>query len=401
MVKDNMLCYVSPAMNTFRLLQDKLLNAARAFPSVVVTGPRRSGKTWMLRHAFPHAEWVLLEDPSVLARARSDPRTFLDGLRLPVILDEIQNFPELFAYIRARIDHSPNSRGQYLITGSQEFALMRGVTESMAGRAAILQLLPFGVEESPYVSVLAGGFPEALAAGSERELWFSSYVQTFIERDVRHALDVADIATFRRFLLLVATRTGQLWNRSDLAAPLGVSIPTINRWMAVLELTGQVILVPPWFESLGKRLVKAPRLYLADTGLACHLLGIRTPDELERSPFLGPLFESHVASELVKHQIHRGRRRELYGFRDQRGLEVDFLIPGPSARPILVEVKATATPMPRDATGVRSLRQSLGPGDGPDYVVHRGAADSSGGLAPGVSAVSLGELLAALDARGL
>lgn len=390
-------------MKISRLLHDKLLSTASAFPSLVLTGPRRSGKTFLLRQTFPDAEWVLLEDPAVLARARADPHAFLAGLRAPVILDEIQNFPELFAYVRARIDRAPDARGQYLLTGSQEFALMRGVSESMAGRAAIQQLLPFGVEESAEVTLLSGGFPEALAAGPERDTWFSSYVQTFLERDVRKALDVSDLTAFRRFMVMVASRTGQLWNRSDIAAPLAVSIPTINRWIAVLELTGQVVLVPPWFDNLGKRMVKSPRLYMTDTGLACHLLGIRTAEDLERSPFLGALFETFVASELVKHQIHHGRRRDLWGFRDQRGLEVDFLVPGPSARPILVEVKSTHTPMPRDAANIRALRTALGPGDGDDLVVHRtlNGGPGCGALAPGVKGVSVSELLAELGARDL
>jgi len=182
--------------------------------------------------------------------------------------------------------------------------LMRGASESMAGRAAILQLLPFSIEESERVTMLAGGFPEVLALAKTRDLWFSSYVQTYLERDIRSITNVRDLATFRRFLALVASRHGHLLNKTDLAAPLGVSVPTIGEWLNVLELTGQIVLVPPYFENFGKRIVKSPELYLVDSGLACHLLGIRSYAELNRSPFLGAIFEGFVAAEILKSQVH-------------------------------------------------------------------------------------------------
>src|SRR5579864_3364456 len=245
--------------NVGRNLSEALVKAAKSFPAVVLTGPRRSGKTTLLRHLYPHAQYVLLEDPDIQSRVRSDPRTFVSDLRPPVVFDEIQNAPELFNYVRTLIDQSPRRTGRWFFTGSQEAPLMRGVSESMAGRAAILQLLPFSIGESDRVTMLAGGFPEALARPKTRDLWFSSYVQTYLERDVRSVTNVRDLATFRRFLALVATRHGQLLNKTDLAAPLGVSVPTVGEWLGVLELTGQIILVPPYFENPGKRLVKSPK----------------------------------------------------------------------------------------------------------------------------------------------
>ena len=310
-----------------RLLEGEIRKAARRFPAVLATGPRGSGKTTLLRRLLPHASHVLLEDPDVLGRLRADPRGFLEEIRTPAILDEIQNAPELLGYLRSLIDRAPSRKGRWFLTGSQEAPLMRGVTESMAGRAAIFQLLPLSLEETPKVTLLGGGFPEVLAAPRVREIWFRSYVQTYLERDVRAVTAVRDLATFRRFLALVASRCGGTLNRSDIAAPLGVSVPTVSQWLGVLEVTGEILLVPPFFENLGKRLVKSPKVYLADSGLACHLLGIESERMLERSPFLGPLFEGFVASEIVKHQIHTGRRREIYFFRDHQGLEVDFLVP--------------------------------------------------------------------------
>ena len=292
-----------------RQIAPEVLEAARHYPAVVITGPRRAGKTRLLRQAFPQARYVLLEDPDLQARARSDPRGFLDELRPPVLFDEIQNVPELFDYVRTRIDRAPRKMGQWLFTGSQEAPLMRGVSESMAGRAAILQLLPFSVAETDRVSLILGGYPEVLAHPKGRTLWFASYIQTYLERDVRALLNIRDLPTFRRFLALLASRHGQILNKSDLAAPLGVSVPTVGEWLHVLEVTGQVILMPPYFENFGKRLIKSPKVYLGDSGMACHLLGIASQAELERSPFLGPLWEGFVAAEILKSQINQGRAK--------------------------------------------------------------------------------------------
>ena len=383
-----------------RALQAVVLEAARGFPAVVLTGPRRAGKTSLLRRLFPRASYVLLEDPDVQARARSDPRGLLEELRLPVLFDEIQNAPELLPYIRTRIDRKPHETGRWLFTGSQEAPLMRGVSESMAGRAAVLQLLPFSLAETERVSLLWGGYPEVLARPTGRGLWFSSYIQTYLERDVRAILNVRDLATFRRFLALLASRHGQILNRTDLAAPLGVSVPTVSGWLHVLEITGQIILVPPYFENFGKRLIKSPKVYLGDSGLACHLLGIATQAELERSPFLGALFEGLVASEILKNQINQGGRKELYYFRDQQGLEVDFLFPHHPAGLWMVECKASKTVLPSMGGPLKSLRGSISSKAVVRLsVVHRPSttAPPSHTLAPGIEAV---DVRAFVDALG-
>ncbi len=253
-----------------------------------------------------------------MARLRADPQGFLDSVKTPVILDEVQNVLEVFAFVRSRIDRQPRRTGQWLLTGSQETPLMRGVSESMAGRAAVLQLYPLSARETPKVTLLHGGYPEVLARPASARLWFGSYLQTYLERDVRAITAVKDLVTFRRFLALLASRHGQLLNRTDLAAPLGVSIPTITHWLGVLEITAQILVVPPFYENFGKRLIKSPKVYWADPGLACYLLGIDTAAELEKSPFLGALFEGFMASEIVKARVNTGRRRELYHFRDQQ-----------------------------------------------------------------------------------
>jgi len=224
-------------------------------------------------------------------------------------------------------------------------------------------------------------------------------LQTYLERDVRAITNVRDLVTFRRFLALVASRHGQVLNKTDLAAPLGVSVPTIGEWLQVLEATGQVILVPPYFENLGKRLIKSPKVYWSDSGLACYLLGLTSAAELERSPFLGALFEGFVAAEILKSQCNRGMRKELYYFRDQQGLEVDFLVPRRNARLWLVEAKATKTVRPTMASPLFSLRRSLPKRSTRLIVVHRESPSqlATAALAPGAEALDVDRFVLELN----
>ncbi len=382
-----------------RNIQKHLLTAAKNFPAVIITGPRRSGKTFLLRKLMPKAEYYLFEDPDIISRFRNDPQGFLDGVKLPVILDEIQHLPEVFNYVRSRIDANPRRMGQWFLTGSQESGLMRNVTESMAGRAAVMQLLPLAVSEAPKVGMLNGGYPEVVARPKAARLWFSSYLQTYIERDVRTVSAIQNLGAFRRFLSLLATRHGQILNKTDLSAPLSMSVPGIGKWLDILEMTAQIIVVPPFFESIGKRIIRSPKIFIADPGLACHLLGIESEAELERSPFLGSIFEGLVAAEIVKAQVNAGKRREIYYFRDQQGLEVDFVVPGKNGSMHLIEAKASRTTKPDMVVPMRRLSDAWKKHFGPKRavsctLVHRPAraASPSRAIAEGMQVVSFKQL---------
>ena len=253
------------------------------------------------------------------------------------------------------------------------------------------------------MNLLLGGYPEAVARPKAARLWFSSFVQTYLERDVRAVTAVKDLSTFRRFLALVASRHAQPLNKTDLAAPLGVSVPTVSQWLGVLEMTAQILVVPPFYENFGKRLVKSPKIYIADSGLACHLLGIDSTAELEKSPFLGALFEGLIASEIIKSQVNRGHRPELYYFRDEQGLEVDFLFPRRNGAVQFVECKASRTPAPamaapmlRLAVAYQQQRSSRAPLE--MALVHRRSrnAAETRALAPGVQAIGWQDFVGSL-----
>jgi hypothetical protein len=251
------------------------------------------------------------------------------------------------------------------------------------------------------VDVVHGGFPEALGSPKTAGVWFRSYIQTYLERDVRAISSIKNLATFRRFLAILASRSGQVLNRTEIASPLGVSIPTVSEWLGILETTMQVMLVHPFYENLGKRLVKSPKVYFTDSGLLCYLLGIASEVELMKSPFAGPVFEGFVASEIAKAQINSGQRREVYFFRDRQGLEVDFLVPTAGRRIVLIEAKASRTVQPGMAGPMLKLVKSLSRHRTDCFVVHRSSADGPGmtALASGVKAIPVSAIGSALSGK--
>ena len=359
----------------------------RTFPAIVVTGPRQSGKTTLLKTLYgkTHA-FVTLEDPDVRIRAKEDPLAFLARHKPPVIIDEIQYAPELLSYIKTRIDEH-RKPGQWLFTGSQHFGLMQGISQSLAGRAAVLTLLPFSVAERigrgetaltaadwvralPEFSevearlplgevLLRGNYPEiATRKAVDRQLWCASYISTFLERDVRNLAQIGDLSQFERFLRLCAVRTGQLLNLSDLARDIGVSVPTAKRWLSVLEAGYQVYLLYPYYQNLGKRLVKSPKLYFNDTALASFLLGIHDQETLFNSPSFGNLFETLIVTDVLKRFLHAGELPSLYYLRTRDGLEIDLVLElGQKLH--LFEIKGAMTVWPKHADSLGRIMSGL------------------------------------------
>ncbi len=334
-----------------RALAFKLKQAAKQFPIVTVTGPRQSGKTTLVRAVFKNHRYISIELPDQRDFALNDPRGFLDQLDEPVILDEVQRAPELFSYIQVVVDEHRDWAGRFILTGSQNFLLLESISQSLAGRCAVLHLLPFSLAElEGRKSILPVTIGKSNVRGSRphgRKLletlftgfyprihdkrlppgdWLSSYYQTYLERDVRNVLNVGDVESFGRFIRLCAGRCGQLLNLSGLASDCGISHTTAKRWLSVLEASFIITQLRPHHKNFGKRLIKSPKLYFLDTGLLCYLLQIRSPEELFHRAERGAIFESFVISELYKNYMHRGEQPRLYFWRDAVGHEVDIVI---------------------------------------------------------------------------
>jgi len=333
-----------------RNLVGPLLRAAGHYPVATVTGPRQSGKTTLCRATFPEHAYVSLEPLDTRAFATTDPRAFLGAHAGGAILDEIQNVPSLPSYIQSMVDDDPTP-GRFILTGSQHLGLSTAVSQSLAGRTAILHLWPLGYDEvlrfpTPpnrlWDAVWQGGYPRIHDQGIPADDWLANYATTYLERDVRTVLEVANLTAFSSFLRLAAASTAQALNLSALGADAGVSHNTARSWLSVLETTFVCQRLSAWHRNARKRLVKSPKLHFVDSGLACHLLGIQSAAQLEHHPLRGALFETWVAGEVAKARIHRGLRADLFHYRETRGIEVDLVVEA-ADRIILVEVKSGAT----------------------------------------------------------
>lgn len=327
-----------------------LLQLAREYPVVAVTGPRQSGKTTLVRKTFPDKPYVSLEDLDQRQFATDDPRGFLSNYPDGAILDEVQRSPGLFSYLQTRLDQA-KKKGLFVLTGSQQFDLLSGITQSLAGRIALLPLLPFALGELQAAKLaptalsellFRGLYPPIYAGIEQAGIWYGNYVRTYIERDVRQVIQVRELSAFQRFVRMCAGRTGQLTNLSALASDCGVSHNTAKAWLSVLEASYIVHLLRPHHMNFDKRLVKTPKLYFHDTGLACWLLGIRSPAQLDSHAQRGALFETWAVAELLKARYNRALESNLYFWRDRSGNEVDVLIEdGNTLSP--VEIKAGQT----------------------------------------------------------
>ena len=335
-----------------RDVEETLRRLAEGFPAVSVIGPRQSGKTTLVRSVFPDKPYVLLEDPDTRAFAEEDPRSFLSQFeKTGAVIDEVQRVPQLFSYLQGILDKY-NRPGQFILTGSQNFLLMESISQSLAGRVGIIRLLPLSMKElvregmahERYEEYLYSGFyPRLYSSGIRPADFYSSYIQTYIERDLRQVKQVQNLSAFQAFMKMCAFRSGQIVNYSSLAQDCGITHNTAKEWLSLLETSGLIVLIRPHVKNFNKRLVKMPKLYFTDPGLAVHLAGIKSPDDLSYHPLKGGLFESLVLAEFLKYRFNSGKEANLYFWRDQHGHEIDCLIEQGERDLIPVEMKSGRT----------------------------------------------------------
>lgn len=331
-----------------RELSSVLEEAYRYFSVITVTGPRQSGKTTLIRNLFPHLPYYSLESLDIRSFAENDPIAFLNQNEEGMILDEVHNAPDLLSYIQGIVDEHPDKR--YILSGSSQFAMLKRVTQSLAGRTAVFELMPLSYSETkdltadvPLDKLLFNGFYPAIYSGRNvPEFLYPAYMKTYLDRDVRDLLQIKDMMQFHIFIKLCAGRIGSLFKASELANEIGVSPNTITSWLSVLQASYIVTLLPPYFENTSKRLTKMPKLYFLDTGLACYLLGIESPEQLSRDKMRGALFENFVVTEALKQRYNQGKESNLYFYRDSNQNEIDLLLKR-NARLYGIEIKSSMT----------------------------------------------------------
>ena len=364
-----------------RKIESTILEAAKYFPVITVTGPRQSGKTTMLKQIFPHLHYYSLEDLDTRSFAMEDPVRFLHLHEDGMILDEVHNYPELLSYIQGIVDEQPHKK--FVLSGSSNFALLKKVSQSLAGRSGVFELMPLSIEEVKgqieYVDdadqlLYQGLYPAVCSCKNIPKFLYPSYLKTYLERDVRDLLNVKDMRLFNMFLKLCAGRIGSVFNASEIAGEIGVSSKTIQAWVSILQASYVVYLLPPYFENSRKRLTKSPKMYFCDTGLACTLLGIESAEQLAFDKMRGHLFENLIVVELLKRRLNEGKESNLYFYRDSNQNEVDILVNNGSSLDA-IEVKSAMTYNPSFEKALLKVNEWVNPPVGKRTIIYAGTLE--------------------------
>lgn len=381
-----------------REIENELALVAKEYPVVTISGPRQSGKTTLAKMQFPEHAYCNLEDPDTRRLAERDPRAFFSQYPAPMIIDEVQRVPELLSYIQVLADET-TKRGQYILTGSHQLSLRQAVSQSLAGRTALLELLPLsigelsaaGIKLSRDEYIFQGFYPRIYSEGVTPSTLYRNYLRTYVERDVRQILNIKDLSLFEQFIHLLAGRTGQVLNLHSLGNDIGVTSKTLKEWLSVLEASFVVFRLPPYFENFGKRIIKSPKIYFTDTGLLCYLLGIEKPEQIMRNPAFGQLFENLVVIEALKTRFNQGKQANLYFFRDNNGHEVDLIYSkGRTLFPI--EIKAAMTWNFNFLKGVDYFQRTIPAASKKGAVIYSGKMESQFGNTTVINFKRTGEL---------
>lgn len=357
-----------------RVLEAQVKRYLRLFPVLGLTGPRQSGKSTLLQHVLPQYQYVTFDDHRNIDFYTTDPDGFMQVYADKVIFDEVQKVPQLFHHIKLLVDRDRQRYGKFILTGSSQFSFMQNITESLAGRIGLLSLLPFQCSETPDTlvaqAIFKGSYPELIARKyQDTDVWYSAYLDTYLHKDVRSLSNIGDLRDFQRFIQLLAANTSQQLNMATYAGDLGVAVPTIKRWLSVLEASYIIFLLPPFYRNYGKRITKSPKIYFYDTGLVAYLTGTDTFEHYSKGPMAGALFENYIVAEILKKETHKNTDAKLYYFRTNHGVEVDVIIDRKRYKEV-IEIKNTMTFKP---VMLDPMKEILEPKD-QGYLLYNGEA---------------------------
>lgn len=348
-----------------RIISDKILEAFPFYSVIIITGPRQSGKTTLCKHLFPDYKYYNLENPSLRDIVHNDPNKFIFDAKSGLIIDEVQHMPELLSYIQVCVDEDPARK--FVLTGSSDFALMEKITQSLAGRAALFTLLPFSFKEvEPYIRnngadtiMLNGFYPGVIVKQTPADIFYSNYVSTYLERDLRNIKTIENLDLFRLFMKVLASRTSCEFNASSISSAIGISAPTIRKWLGLLKTSYIAFTLPPYYVNIGKRLSKTPKVYFYDTGLLCFLLDIHNPVELQNHPLRGAIFENLVLTQFIKEKFNKKKNWELYFYRENKGREID-VVKSKGIYLDLYEIKSSKTFNKEFTMNLKDVKNLLG-----------------------------------------